>query len=148
MLPLLLALSVASAAPTKRKPDAERGKALYAAHCWMCHGKRALGDGPSRTLLGPAAPPLAGRVPASTWSAHVELIQEGRGAMPGFSALIGREETRCILEWLTALDPETGKDPKGDQAPAKPSRRSTRPDADPTPDADADPAPPASKSDG
>jgi len=149
MLPLLLGLAVATAASTKRKPDVERGAELYALNCWMCHGKRALGDGPARTVLGPEAPALAGRVPAETWPAHTELILNGAGAMPGFASLLGEEEARVILLWLGRLDPETGKDPEGEKRPPKPPAKKDRskPPAAKAPDLPEQPADPADPAD-
>ena len=107
--------------PGKAPPDRERGQEVYARDCAACHGAKALGDGPAAAVLGVPAPALAGRAPVAEEAAQVRLILEGRGAMPGFSAVFDEADARKVLVWLRALDPKTGVDPdaRPPKAPAK-----------------------------
>lgn len=109
----LLLLGVALAGvPTKKKMPEEEGEDLYRAHCQGCHGLQALGDGPASAVLRTEAPPLAGRVEALPQSPALTVVFEGRGDMPGYSSMLGIEEARHILLWLSRLDPDTGLHPK------------------------------------
>ena len=124
-LPALFAATVAAAdVPTKLPAPPVAGREHYAEHCWACHGKRALGDGPSRSVLGSVAPSLAG-LDASRHDEARAVILQGRGAMPGYGAVLSPDEASHILLWLSDLDPTTGDDPhrvtkKKKAAPDKP----------------------------
>ena len=107
--------------PGKAPPDRERGQEVYARDCAACHGTKALGDGPAAAVLGVPAPALAGRAPVTEEAAQIRSILDGRGSMPGFSAIFDEADARKVLAWLRSLDPATGVDPdaRPPKAPAK-----------------------------
>ncbi len=110
-LPALFAASVFAAdVPTKLPEPPVAGRKHYEEHCWACHGKQALGDGPSRSLFGSVAPALAGLGVPQHGAARA-VILGGRGAMPAYAAVLSPDEVGHILLWLADLDPETGEDP-------------------------------------
>ena len=96
--------------PGKLKPDVERGERIWLENCWQCHGKRALGDGPLAQAGPVVAPPLAGRVPEDR-EPWITAIHRGKETMPAFGPVFDRHDTRRVLVWLEALDPETGDGP-------------------------------------
>ena len=94
--------------PTQLKPDKVRGKDLYAVNCWMCHGKKGLGDGPAGASLRTPPPALAGRI--QNLDAAADLVMQGAGDMPGYTETLNRKDATRILQWLNSLDPATGED--------------------------------------
>ena len=112
---LCIGAALSADMPTKLPPDRVRGRDLYDIHCWACHGRMALGEGPSAGLLGGSAPALAGRGSPAEREAWIDLMATGKGAMPGFLAVLDREDSRRILLWLEGLDPATGDDPDGNR---------------------------------
>lgn len=141
LIPLLFSVAFAGV-PTKTKAPEEEGEARYRAHCAACHGAQGLGDGPALVALRSEAPALAGRVEALPDAPEIELILEGRGDMPGYASVMGRNAARDILLWLSRLDPETGepvrpRPPKlqapverGEPVPAAAGRQPAAPPAD------------------
>ena len=95
-------------APTKRLDDDVLAAKLYRENCVGCHGARGIGDGPLSQVLG--APGLAGEVESTPET--VELVQVGRGDMPGYSGIFGERDTERLLAWLAGIDPVVGISPK------------------------------------
>lgn len=120
---LWILVSVASAAdvPTKLPDPPVAGRQHYQEHCWPCHGKAAMGDGPSTTLFSPQPAPALAGMPAAQWDDARGVILAGRGAMPGYAAVLSAGEIDHILLWLSDLDAETGKDPH-----AKPPKKTPK----------------------
>jgi mono/diheme cytochrome c family protein len=89
-----LGKAVSAGQPTKRPTDVERGEELYIRDCAACHGATGEGSG----AAGLAAPALVG----VAWEKKttVPIILEGRGDMPGFSAVMDKHDARRILTWL------------------------------------------------
>ena len=110
--------------PSKLPPDKERGEALYQANCGMCHGVTAQGDGPLSAVLQRPAPRLAGAIHTNKQEGNIDLIQQGRGDMPAYSAIMDRHDTRRVLVWLGSLDeagqPRDAKN-KAEDEPAEPT---------------------------
>ena len=94
----LLAMPMVTSAgqPTKRPTDEERGEEVYARDCASCHGVMGQGNG----AAGLEAPALVG----VEWDqkSTVALILEGKGDMPGFSAVMDKADARRVLVWLAA----------------------------------------------
>ena len=55
LLPPLAAAALSAQTPGQPAPAPERGKALFATHCAVCHGASGAGDGPAAYLLSPRA---------------------------------------------------------------------------------------------
>jgi mono/diheme cytochrome c family protein len=55
LLPPLAAVALSAQTPGRPGPAPERGKALFATHCAVCHGATGAGDGPAAYLLSPRA---------------------------------------------------------------------------------------------
>lgn len=98
-----------STMPTKRPPDYEVGKKLWAQSCWQCHGEKGLGDGPAAAALPGGVPSLDGKVKGEKFDALVRVIQDGRGRMPAYSEDIDEHDSRRILQYLR--DVMEGKTP-------------------------------------
>lgn len=93
----------------------ERGRALYAAHCMDCHGADGAGTvnwrqtGPDGTY---PPPPLNGT--AHTWHHPLRALdrtiahggQALGGVMPGFSAVLDRQERLAIIAYIQSLWPD------------------------------------------
>ena len=96
--------------PGQLAPDNVRGADLYEVNCWMCHGKKGLGDGPAASALKTVVPPLAGRIDDLGVEAAADVVMQGNGDMPGYMETLNRKDTIRILNWLNGLDPSTGED--------------------------------------
>ena len=96
--------------PGQLAPDNVRGADLYEVNCWMCHGKKGLGDGPAAKSLRTTVPALAGRVSDSGVEAAADIVMQGSGDMPGYMETLNRKDAIRILNWLNGLDPATGED--------------------------------------
>lgn len=111
---LLLALPALAAQPTKRPTDAERGKELWTRHCVSCHGPANHGDGPATAALVSRVPDLAGVVKAD--KATVEVVLNGKGAMPGYAASFGADDARRVLQHMATV--HEGPPPPAPSEPA------------------------------
>jgi len=111
-----LALSFASpvwADDSKKRPtDEERGKELYERHCMACHGAMAMGDGPATSALVIPIPDLHGQVKAD--KPTIDVVEFGRGAMPGYEASFDTEDARRVLKYMSSADaPKPASPPAG-----------------------------------
>ncbi|MBN1335105.1 MAG: cytochrome c [Deltaproteobacteria bacterium] len=108
---VLLVVAVAARAattwPTRRQDDVTEGRIVYERSCWMCHGRYAAGDGPATAALQARVPSLLHVSSPDRHDALMAVIQNGRGAMPGFSYTITRPYSRRILAFLESLDEDT-----------------------------------------
>jgi mono/diheme cytochrome c family protein len=89
-----------STMPTKRPPDYEVGKRLWAQSCWQCHGEDGKGGGPAAAALVGGVASLEGKVRGNDFDRLVKVVQNGRGAMPAYSEDIDEHDTRRILQYL------------------------------------------------
>ena len=110
MLLFVLTSIALAAQPTKRAKDFDRGGNLYKQNCWMCHGKMGEGNGPASATMLTESPALAGRFDAADENQMVRIILDGKGDMPGFSQIFGKEDAKRILKWLK--DPKPVRKPK------------------------------------
>lgn len=92
-------------------PDARaRGRALFVAHCAICHGERADGQGPRRGSLAP--PPANFRDPS--WPARTRpgrvygIVRDGvRGTpMAGWKAVLDEAQTWDVVGYLLGVAEE------------------------------------------
>ncbi len=110
-----LAVDATAGQPTKRPSDEELGRTLYTRHCQSCHGPGNHGDGPATAALVVPVPDLAGKVTLD--KATVDVVQNGRGPMPGYEASLNLEETRSVLRHMTKAH-EAPSEPAPAPAPA------------------------------
>ncbi len=92
----------------------------------MCHGRYGQGDGPAAASLQARVPSLLHVSSPERHDTLVQLVQQGRGAMPGFSYTTNRPETRRILAFLETLD----EDSAAREAAARSEEEEEAPDAD------------------
>jgi mono/diheme cytochrome c family protein len=96
-------------------PEARaRGRALFLAHCAICHGERADGFGPRRGSLLP--PPASFRDPS--WRARTtpgrvfQTVREGRRGTPmaGWRAALDEQQTWDVVGYLLGVGRDAGED--------------------------------------
>ena len=102
--------------PKKLPPSKERGENLYKELCWQCHGMKGEGNGPLSSVLKTTVPAIAGELEQPE-KILIDIIQQGKGAMPAYEQLIDRHDSRRILLWLK--DPVPQKKKKKDSKKEK-----------------------------
>lgn len=100
LVPGAQAAAPASAVPTKRKPDRERGRDLWLQSCWECHGTEGKGDGPAAAAVPGGVPTLEGKISEDKFDALVVLVEDGKGRMPAYREDIDKHDARRILLYL------------------------------------------------
>ena len=102
-----------AAAPTVTTTVGERGAALYATHCAMCHGREGRGDGGMAAMLDP--PPrglidepwryLDTSTPQRLRSSMAELLLAGmpEQKMPGLAGRVSDDEVDQIVDFVLSL---------------------------------------------
>jgi mono/diheme cytochrome c family protein len=98
-----------SSMPSRRASDPEIGETLWKQSCWQCHGESGKGDGPAAASVVGGVPSLEGRIIEENFDELVEVIQAGKGRMPGFSETMEKQDSRRILIYLK--DRMAGKPP-------------------------------------
>ncbi|AEV15378.1 MAG: c-type cytochrome [Thermus sp.] len=71
----------------------EKGKAVYEAHCAACH--QANGQG-----MPPAMPALAGNANLKDAQMILNIVKNGRGAMPPVGAAFSEEEVKAVATYI------------------------------------------------
>jgi len=80
------------------------GKALFAEHCAVCHGRRGDGDGPAAATLQPRPPDLrAHHVALHTAGDIFWWISHGRPPMPAFADRLDIDARWHLVNYLRAL---------------------------------------------
>lgn len=69
----------------------EVGATLYQANCSICHGSAGQGG---------VGPRLAGNARAGNEGNLRSMIRFGRGAMPGFGAVLAEDEVEVLVQWV------------------------------------------------
>jgi mono/diheme cytochrome c family protein len=86
-------------------PELAAGRELYLGSCAMCHGERALGDGPDAAALPVAPPSLLLHLGHHTNAQLVGLIRGGvPPAMP--PAALSEDEIQLVVDYVWSLVPE------------------------------------------
>ncbi|MGH9191157.1 MAG: PQQ-binding-like beta-propeller repeat protein [Acidimicrobiales bacterium] len=70
--------------------EATSGEAVYRESCATCHG----GSGE-----GGSGPSLVGVDDRLSRAAHIDIVREGRGNMPGWDASLSREEIEAVVDY-------------------------------------------------
>jgi mono/diheme cytochrome c family protein len=83
---------VAPEGPRQDGGDVARGAALYVTNCANCHGPDARGGDLGTSLV---EKPVLLRP-----TEYDRVIREGRNRMPGFGAVLKRDQEADILAWL------------------------------------------------
>lgn len=96
--------------PTQARTSIDPGAAVYEKRCAVCHGVNREGD-------LPFFPPLAGISRTLSPDKITEVIHSGKGRMPGFPTLEGRD-LADLLHFLNTIPAETASTSAG---PAQPS---------------------------
>lgn len=95
--------------------EVDSGEPLYQAHCAACHGADGSATPDWRTPDAAGnypPPPLNGT--AHTWHHPLAVLEDTiasggvrfGGVMPGFSAVLTRDERLAIIAWLQSLWPD------------------------------------------
>lgn len=95
-------------------PEARaRGRALFLAHCAICHGEHADGQGPRRASLQP--PPASFRDPSwrarTTPSRVYQTVREGRRGTPmaGWQAVLDEQQTWDVVAYVLGVGRESAE---------------------------------------
>lgn len=95
---MALAAALAFAAGSAGAADLQRGAALYATHCAVCHGANG-------TPVMPGTPNF--RRMESLMRPDVQLItavRNGKGAMPGYLGILRERELQDVVAFLRTLN--------------------------------------------
>jgi mono/diheme cytochrome c family protein len=81
------------------------GDAIYKKQCAACHGDSGEGDGPAAGAFNPKPTDLtdADRMSELTDDQLLTVLKDGKGAMPGFSAILKIEDLQALIEYLRTL---------------------------------------------
>ena len=113
-LPIAILLLIAGAAladrPSKRQSDKVRGQMLYARHCVQCHGETTAGNGPATSSLVVPIPDLRGAITSENREQMVDVVLNGKGAMPGFFMTLDRHDVRRAVRHMMRVGPEGAPD--------------------------------------
>lgn len=109
ILPIIAcAAFVLALAATPSRVSAQDGAAAYEKSCAMCHGGEGKGDGPAAAAMDPAPPDLtnADGTGKLTDEQLSEVIENGKGSMPGFGAMLKPEEAKALAAYVRSLSAE------------------------------------------
>lgn len=88
-----------------RMQQAREPAELFQRQCVACHGKKGRGDGPAAIALTPRPKDLTDKETMDQLSDEelLEVLTKGRGAMPGFGAILTPDELRAMAEYVRQL---------------------------------------------
>lgn len=78
---------------------------LFQRQCVACHGKKGKGDGPAAPAMTPRPADLTDeeRIGELSDEELIDVLTNGRGAMPSFGALLGPEQIRAMARYVRQL---------------------------------------------
>ena len=93
--------------PTLRWTEVEQGEKVYDSLCLSCHGVYGHGDGPvAKTLPVPPHDLVASPYQQQmTDEVLLQIISEGKGAMPGSSDVLSAEDRKAVVAFVRLLTP-------------------------------------------
>lgn len=94
-------------------------RALYDAHCAVCHGSTGKGDGPGATVIRQVMPDFTNpaAMGATTDRFLFEIIKKGSSqfgrsnAMPSWGMRLSDEQIRALVVYIRSLAPRTSANP-------------------------------------
>ena len=95
----------AQTTPPAGEPSGDLGAQVYAQRCVLCHGATGHGDGPASASLNPKprnhtdGSYMNGR----TSDELLQVIREGKGAMPAWKSVLSEEEIQAVLKHVRSL---------------------------------------------
>ena len=104
--------STQSAPPPAQTPPAAGGAAasdlgsqVYTARCALCHGPTGHGDGPAAAGLNPHPRNHTdgSYMNTRTDAQLLEVIHNGKGAMPAWKSVLSEEEINAVLKHVRSL---------------------------------------------
>jgi mono/diheme cytochrome c family protein len=81
------------------------GKQVYQARCVLCHGPEGKGDGPAAAALNPKPRNHTdgAYMNSRTDEQLLEVIHNGKGAMPAWKAVLSEKEMQDVLKYVRTL---------------------------------------------
>lgn len=81
------------------------GARVYAARCALCHGPEGRGDGPGAAALNPKPRNYHDKayMATRTDAELLEVIRNGKGAMPRWSGILSEAEMQAVLKHVRSL---------------------------------------------
>lgn len=78
---------------------------LFKRQCVACHGKKGAGDGPAASAMNPRPADLtdAERIGDLSDEELIEVLTNGRSAMPSFGSLLAAEQIRAMVDYIREL---------------------------------------------
>jgi len=105
--------------PAARPATGSPARALYGAHCAICHGPSGKGDGPGARVLRQAMPDFTD--PAAMRAVNdrflFDIIKKGSSqfgrsnAMPSWGMQLSDEEIQALVAYIRSLAPRTSGGP-------------------------------------
>ena len=94
-----------AAAPAASPATAPDGAQIYATRCTVCHGASGKGDGPGGAALNPKPRDHTNGayMNARTDDQLLEVIRNGKGAMPAWKSVLTDEEVHAALKHVRSL---------------------------------------------
>ena len=82
-----------------------QGAAIYAQRCVLCHGAGGKGDGPASASLNPKPRNHTdgSYMNAQTDAQLLEVLHNGKGAMPGWKSVLSEDEINAVLKHVRSL---------------------------------------------
>lgn len=78
---------------------------IFKRQCVACHGKKGEGDGPAAAAMNPRPADLTDpeRIGDRTDDELVDVLTNGKGAMPSFGSLLDSEEIKAMVGYIREL---------------------------------------------
>lgn len=81
------------------------GQRVYSTRCALCHGPEGRGDGPGSAALNPKPRNYHDKayMASRTDAELLEVIRNGKGAMPKWGAILSEAEMQAVLQHVRGL---------------------------------------------
>jgi len=81
---------------------------VYQKQCAACHGKSGQGNGPAASAMSPKPPDLTDSELMGRLTDEVlrEVLEKGKGSMPGFGAILKPAELDALVAYVRSLSAE------------------------------------------
>lgn len=96
-------LGMSGAAHAESPDEHAAGKALYDTSCSSCHGDQGMGNGKMATQLATPPKPLPALLVQRTDQEVLDVIEKGKGQMPGWGHVLKPAQRTQLLQYLRSM---------------------------------------------